>query len=66
MRKMVDGVSCSNACRDARLVRPLQRLCIFAQKAIHLRFIHLERTHEPCVPTLADWPCCEKGAPRFD
>ena len=66
IRKMVDGASDSNACRDARPVRPLQRPCVFAQKTIHLRFIHLGRTHEPCVPTFADWPCCKKGAPCFD
>ena len=44
MRKMIDGKSCANACRDARLVRTTKQTHVWSS-------ILLERTHGPCVPT---------------
>ena len=48
MCKMVEMVRCSNACRDARPVRPLKHPHVYIS-------IPMGRTHEPCVPTLSLW-----------
>ena len=42
MCKMVEIVRCSNACRDARSVRPLKHPHVYVS-------IPMGRTHEPCV-----------------
>ena len=66
MCEMEGRASYSNACRDARLVRPLafqlkliskrvNKLIVIQHIGTHkpyiCDFIHMERTHEPCVPT---------------